>query len=117
MIIDLVVRFFTYAYNWIRQAISKLVRNSNDIRIPMNGLTPPSGEPSPEFKNSLYKIVSAMKNKKCPESFDCQTVCSELYNSFSSSAFVNCVASCERGLGFPPVPVKKGIWEKLKIFL
>ena len=87
-----------------------------DIRIPMNGLTPPSGEPSPEFKNSLYKIVSAMKNKKCPESFDCQTVCSELYNSFSSSAFVNCVASCERGLGFPPVPVKKGIWEKVKDF-
>ena len=36
MIIDLMIRFFTYAYNWIRQAISKLVRNSNDIRIPMN---------------------------------------------------------------------------------
>ena len=36
MIIDLVVRFFTYAYNWIRQAICKLVRNSNAIRIPMN---------------------------------------------------------------------------------
>ena len=29
-------RFSTYAYNWIRQAISKFLRNSNDIKIPMN---------------------------------------------------------------------------------
>lgn len=29
-------RFSTYAYNWIRQAICKLVRNDNEIRLPMN---------------------------------------------------------------------------------
>ena len=29
-------RFSTYAYNWIRQAISKSVRNGKDVRLPMN---------------------------------------------------------------------------------